>query len=202
MLFAQAREESALRCWNCCSYMSFVLVSNYMYLRHHKFKGFAVACDLFWQRCVPPLFLSWLRNTVSLLNLFWKCMGMKQEALLRLYGWHSAKRRLFCAELLRRAPASGRNRSPAFFFFFSPEGSGAPLLWRTVRTRSLTGIESHQLRSHAGRGGGAACAHTRGNSGVNLSPLWYPHHGRSHCCHLSYKIQIIFISHITGKCVI
>lgn len=118
MLFAQAREESALRCWNCCSYMSFVLVSNYMYLRNHKFKGFAVACDVFWQRCVPPLFLSWLRNTVSLLNLFWKCMGMKQEALLRLYGWHSAKRRLFCAELLRRAPASGRNRSPACFSFF------------------------------------------------------------------------------------
>lgn len=116
---ASRSNKSALRCWNCCSYMSFVLIiSDYVYLWNRKFKGFAVVCDLFWKPCVPLLFLSWLRNTVSLLNLFWKCMGMKRDALLRLYGWHSAKRRLFCAELLCHAPASGRNRSPACFCFF------------------------------------------------------------------------------------
>lgn len=158
MLFAQAREESALRRWNCCSYMSVVLVSDYVYLWNRKFKGFAVVCDLFWKKHSKPF-----------------------KFILKMHGNETGR---FVASLwltFRKAPSvlcwiaqEIEVLRVSFFYFsvsFPPEGSGWPLLWRTARTRSLTGIERHQLRSHAGRGGDAACAHTRGNAGVNLSPL-------------------------------
>lgn len=114
-----------------------------------------------------------LKHGETFTCVFENTRSWNRTLLSRFYVWRWTKCRLYCAELLCRAPTSGRNRNPAcvlfFFFHFCTEGSGSPLLWRTVRTGSLTAIESHQLCCHAAGGGGAAWGHTCDDSGVNLT---------------------------------